>query len=190
MKRHLTLQARLKLPMARRCITMVSNHHATLPLLDKSLRYFILTSTPHGKQIAIAMTLRGYEHAISPPRYQLENLDIMSIIDTCDVFVLETTTLVLSTLEHGCRSTVNYEQACQQDADISFLWYAASQAKTCILLSTGVVTAWVKDCEIVDAALAVHPPAKDEGDSSKGHMITAIVDVLTGEYGTRLAQLR
>ncbi|WP_349292782.1 glycoside hydrolase family 3 N-terminal domain-containing protein [Pseudomonas sp. MWU12-2037] len=161
-------------------ITLLVNQQATLPLKDKTRRYFILTPwSEQAKGIAAVMTEKGYSHVVAAKESALVEAEIRQNIDQCDVFLLGTLSTRYTQVESN--GVANKKPVTDKDdVYLSYLRYAASQGKTRVHLSLRAPYDVVNYAEFVDAAVASYSFYGYENGVWRGRSMTSLAEVLIG----------
>lgn len=98
-----------------RSITVVINQGATLPLTDKTQRYFVLT--PCGEQaqgVAAVMAQQGYLTVEAAKEADLTDAEVKAKIVHCDVFMLGTLSTAFSPVDNA---TLPYKPQTDETSD-------------------------------------------------------------------------
>lgn len=167
--------------IADRSITAVVNQQSTLPLLNKTLRYFILT--PWEEQaygIKTTMAQYGYHHVDIAKESQLTDREIRQRIAQCDVFLLGTLSTRFTPVEKdGIATTQN---TVQNDAAryLGWLRHAGSLNKTRVHLSLRAPYDIALYANDVDAAVASYAYFGCDNGVWRGKSMISLAKVLTG----------
>lgn len=122
--------------IADRSITAVVNQRGTPPLLEKNLRYFILTPwMEQADGIKIMMEQDGYAHVDGAKESQLTDKKIRQRIAHCDVFLLGTLSTRFTPVEKDGIATTENTRQNDTTCYLDWLRYAGSLAKTRVHLS-------------------------------------------------------
>lgn len=130
--------------------TISKNKNLIPPFTDKDFRYFILFKDNSGKNIESLMKRDGFEFVISPPRSELTHDVIFEIIDSCDVFILISSRTPNSKPDESSSGPKIFDDACNKDPDLAFLWYASSQNRECVHLTFGEIYNFSPHFNLID----------------------------------------
>ncbi len=168
-----------------RAITVVINQGATLPLTDKTQRYFVLT--PWGEQaqgIAAVMAQEGYHSVEAAKESDLTDAEVKAKIAHSDVFMLGMLSTAFSPVESA---TLPYKPQPDETSDRYLAWlrYAAAQGKTRIHLSLRAPYDIVNYAADVDAAVAAYSYYGYNNGVWGSHAMISLAEVLTGQRSPR-----
>lgn len=167
--------------IADRSITAVVNQRSTLPLLEKTLRYFILTPwEEQANGIKTTMTQYGYHHVDIAKEPQLTDREIQQRIAQCDVFLLGTLSTRFTPVEKDGIATA--QNAMQDDTSryLGWLRYAGSLGKTRVHLSLRAPYDIALYANDVDAAVATYSYFGCDNGVWRGKSMMSLAKVLTG----------
>ncbi len=167
--------------IADRSITAVVNQQDTLPLLNKNLRYFILTPwMEQADGIKITMEQYGYPHVDVAKESQLTDGEIRQQIAQCDVFLLGTLSTRFTPVEKDGIAT--QENTLQNDTTryLDWLRYAGSLAKTRVHLSLRAPYDIALYANDVEAAVASYAYFGCDNGVWRGKSMISLAKILTG----------
>ncbi|CAI1829178.1 glycoside hydrolase family 3 protein [Serratia entomophila] len=168
--------------IADRSITLVANQQATLPLRDKTQRYFILT--PWGEQakgIAAAMAQAGYRHLVAAKETDLSEAEIRANIANCDVFLFGTLSTSFTPAETDGVAGGAASESAGDNPYLGRLDYAAGLGKKRVHLSLRAPYDIVSYLGKVDAAVAVYAYYGYDNGVWRGHSMISLAEVLMGQ---------
>ena len=148
---------KLEKQIADRSITVVVNKHVTLPLKNKTDRYFILTPwETQAKGIAAIMKKEGYQNVVAAKALKSTDASIKLQIEACDVFIFGTLSNQFSPVEKDRAPSMNASDTITSNDYLSWLGYAAKLGKKSIHLSLRAPYDIVTYAQDVDGAIAVY----------------------------------
>lgn len=171
----------LQQEIADKSITVVVNN-STLPLKDKSLKYFIFTPWgEQGRAMEMTMTAEGYSNVTSAKQSTLSDSQVRQRIADCDVFMLGTLSTNFSPVENNGVVPSGGSTATSNDTYTNWLLFAASQNKTRIHLSLRAPYDIVNYASYVDASVASYSYYGYDYNTWRGPSMISLAKVITGE---------
>ncbi|MCW2485135.1 glycoside hydrolase family 3 protein [Candidatus Symbiopectobacterium sp. NZEC127] len=167
--------------IADRSITAVVNQHATLPLLEKNLRYFILTPwMEQADGIKMTMAQYGYAHVDAAKESQLTDREIRQRIAQCDVFLLGTLSTRFTPVEKDGIATAADTPQNDTARYLDWLRYAGTLDKTRVHLSLRAPYDIALYANDVEAAVASYAYFGCDNGVWRGKSMISLAKVLTG----------
>ncbi|AHF73830.1 Beta-hexosaminidase [Candidatus Sodalis pierantonius str. SOPE] len=164
-----------------RAITVVINQQSTLPLKDKTQRYFVLTPwAEQARGIAAVMSQEGYLTVEAAKETNLTDAEIKARIARCDVFMLGTLSTAFSPVE---RAASPYKPQPDETSDRYLAWlrFAAAQGKKRLHLSLRAPYDIVNFAAEVDAAVASYSYYGYDNGVWGSHAMISLAEVLIGQ---------